>query len=309
MKLYLFIAVFILTIYLVMYKYRFKQTKEVIREENKELRKKDNHSFQGPNHSILVTLNNIQASDKVTLDEVSEKWSLTKDTIDPLLNKKIVTFIRESLNTLGLFPLQDYYIHTIENIYMMKDSNTNFRMVGDAFVQDIRSFFTFRILFDFVSINDNVYINYVDIDESSVNTLMDRYNIRWKSQGILNNFNSFDKGVMSLLDNHYETNTTLFKANKDTRDEEFDRTTRITQFYSASNRPSVEFPMFCKKHTKEWDLTGNYLQTINDCMFHNPYTIKYPNDPYFAPGVITKRTDVNNYNWLYKPERGNHLRN
>lgn len=309
MKFYLVLIVIIFTIYLITNKYRFKQDKQEISELNKELRKKDNHSFLSPEHSILTTLNNIEASDKVTLDEVTEKWSLNKNTIDAELNGKIVRFIKKTIDTLGVLELQDYYIHMIENIYMMKDSNNNFRMVGNLFVNDIHSFFTFRLLFDLVSINDNVYINYIDIDESSVHHLLDRYNVKWRSQGILDNLNAFDESVISLLDNHYTSNTTLLKVNKDSRDDEFDKTTRIVQFYSASKRPSVEFPIFCKKYRPSWDYKGNYLPTSEDCMFHNPYTITYPNDPYFAPGVITQRTDLNEYEWLYQPQRGNHLRN
>ena len=115
--------------------------------------------------------------------------------------------------------------------------------------------------------------------------------------------------VVTLLDNHYKSNTKLFKVTKDTRDEELQRTTRLVKFHSSPDTPSVEFPMFCKKHTGRWSYSGEALPTINKCMFHNPYSVPYPNDPYFAPGVITNRTDTNDYDWLKNPARGNHLRN
>lgn len=309
MKVYLIMAVILIAVYLVFYKYKGLKTKQEIIQENKELRKKDKHNFLSAEHSILTTLNNIENSEKVTLDEVTEKWSLNKNTIDANLNSRVICFLNKTIQNLGILTLKDFYIHTIENIYVMKDSEKNFRIVGDTFVQDVPGFYTFRLLFDFVSLNDDVYINYIDIDESSVNNILDRYNVKWNSQGILDNFSNFDQGVISILDNHYKSNTKLLKVTKDTEDDVFDKTTRLVKFYSDPTKPSVEFPIFCKKHKGEWGYDGVYFENTKDCMFHNPYSTSYPNQPYRAPGVVTGRTDSNQYDWLYKPERSNHLRN
>jgi len=308
MKLLLLLVTIVVTIYLIVYKYQDLETIPEMSHVNQELRKKDNHSFLDSKHSMLVTLNNIEISDKVTIGNVQEKWSLNKHIIDADLNKQVVCFLSKTIDTLGIFSSNDYHLHTIENIYVMKDSDRNFRIVGDAFIQDIKSYFSIRLTFDFVSLGDDVYINYIDIDESSVNNLLDRYNVKWRSQGILNDFHSFDMNVVTLLDNHYKSNTKLFKVTRDTRDEDLLRTTRLVKFYSSPDTPSVEFPMFCKKNTGRWNYRGDALPTTNYCMFHNPYSTPYPNDPYFAPGVVTTRTDTNDYDWMKNPARGNHLR-
>jgi len=302
MKLYLFIGVCLITLYLTMYKYKGIKTIPEIAKDNTELRKKDNYNFLNEEHSIVTTLNNIERSEKVTLKDVQEKWSLNKNTIDAKLNLKVISFISKTINTLGILHMKDYYIHTIENIYVMKDSDKNFRMVGDVFMYDIRSFFTFRIVFDFVSFKDNVYINYIDIDESSTNNILDRYNVKWNSQGILDNFHNFDMNVISLLNNHYQMNTSLLQLSGKTKESSLEKTTRLSKFYSDPNNPSVEFPIFCKKHTSNWGYGGYYLPSSNECMFHNPYSSPYPNDPYDAPGVVTHRVDSNEYEWMFEPE-------
>ena len=309
MKLFLLLITIVITIYLYKYKYRGLESIPEVSKANQRLRRKDTHSFTSPHHSLLVTLNNIEISEKVTIKNVQEKWSLNKHTIDEDLRKQITSFISKTIDTLGVFKKHDYYIHTIENIYVIKDSDGNFRIVGDTFIQDIRNFYSVRLTFDFVSLGDDVYINYLDIDESSINNLLDRYNVRWKSQGILNDLNSFNMDVMALLDNNYKSNTKLLSVSSDTRDEELNRTTRLVHFYSSPDTPSVEFPIFCDTVENEWDYQGNSFKTTNRCVLHNPYTTPYPNDPYFAPGVVTKRTDTNDYDWLYNPARGNHLRN
>ena len=39
----------------------------------------------------------------------------------------------------------------------------------------------------------------------------------------------------------------------------------------------------------------------NNCYLHNNSTISEINEPFFSPGVITKRVDYNRYNWLKDP--------
>ena len=142
---------------------------------------------------------------------------------------------------------KDYYLHTIENIYVMKDKDENFRIVGDAFLQDIKSFYSVRITFDFVKYNGDVYINYLDIDESSVNNIMDRYNVKWNSQGILSGYNAFNKDVVALLDNHYVSNTSIV-LKKDIRESALDKTLRIVQ--DLVNPINLRLSSYvCKKHT------------------------------------------------------------
>ena len=42
-----------------------------------------------------------------------------------------------------------------------------------------------------------------------------------------------------------------------------------------------------------------------DCIANNNATEKALNRPYFGPGVVTQRTDENQYDWLADPGRGN----
>jgi hypothetical protein len=300
MKSFLVILVSAIAIYLLFFKNTRTKSLQEIKEDNQKRRVKDNFEFKDPEHSLLYTLNNIDLSEKVTLGDIKDQWSVTKDTIDANLNQKIVRFIMDTIDTLGLFMKKDYYLHTIENIYVMKDTADNFRLVGDAFLQDIKSFYSVRITFDFLKFDDIVYINYVDVDESSVNNIMDRYNVKWNSQGILSGYNAFNKDIVQLLDNHYKSNSNVISLNKDTRDSALEKTLRIVQVPSQPNKPSIEFPMFCKKNTNRWGYEGSSLPTIQKCMFHNPYYAIYPNQPYFAPGITTQRSHTERYKTLYE---------
>lgn len=300
MKSFLVILVSVIAIYLLFFKKSQTKSLQELKQENQDRRIKDNFQFMNPEHSLLYTLNNIELAEKVTIGDIKDQWSVTKDTIDANLNKKIVQFIMDTIDTLGIFTKQDYYLHTIENIYVMKDKDENFRIVGDAFLQDIKSFYSVRITFDFVKYNGDVYINYLDIDESSVNNIMDRYNVKWNSQGILSGYNAFNKDVVALLDNHYVSNTSIVSLKKDTRESALDKTLRIVQVPGQPDKPSIEFPMFCKKHTNRWGYEGHALPTIQKCMFHNPYYAIYPNQPYFAPGITTQRSHTERYKTLYE---------
>ena len=113
MKLFLLVVTIAITIYLIVYKYQGLLTIQEISQDNQELRKKDNHNFLNAEHSMLATLNNIELSDKVTIDNVREKWSLNKHIIDADLNKQVVNFLSKTIDTLGIFHTKDYHLHTI----------------------------------------------------------------------------------------------------------------------------------------------------------------------------------------------------
>ena len=53
-------------------------------------------------YSLLESLTNISAADKVTLKNITEKWSLTKDVIDEDLKHKLLQLIPNLFVTLIL---------------------------------------------------------------------------------------------------------------------------------------------------------------------------------------------------------------
>ena len=253
-----------------------------------EIKYKHN-SFLNPQDNLFNLLSNISLSDKVVLKNISEKWSLTKQTIDADLNQKITNFIKKILLSINQIAKLDFYIKSIENVYIMKDKDQNFRCIVNSFIYDIHNYYTIKLVMDFTSINQTIYINYIDIDSSSLNNLLNRYDIRWKSQGILSKYNMFDENVQKLLDNYYQTNYNLLKLDNQSYTENTINTFTIDQLvnmYLPVDTPSVNSPYFCRKTSFNWDSRAVPISTDENCIMHNPSTKPYPNEPYQAPGVV-----------------------
>ena len=90
-------------------------------------------------YSLLESLTNISAADKVTLKNITEKWSLTKDVIDEDLKHKLLRIIKSVVNGASIASGNKYYVKTIENVYIMKDKNNDFRAIMSAYMNDIKN--------------------------------------------------------------------------------------------------------------------------------------------------------------------------
>ena len=86
----------------------------------------------------------------------------------------------------------------------MKDKKGNYRTVISAFIYDIKNYHTVKIIIDAVYFENILYVNHIDIDESGIKNVLQHYDIKYKSSGILSNYNNFDKNVEVLLDNYYK---------------------------------------------------------------------------------------------------------
>ncbi len=72
-------------------------------------------------NNLVEALTNISSADKVTLKNITEKFSLNKKVIDQKLNQKLLEIIKKVINGAGLASGNKYYVKTIENAYIMKD--------------------------------------------------------------------------------------------------------------------------------------------------------------------------------------------
>ena len=95
---------------------------------------------------LIDALKNISLSDKVILTDVEEKWSLNKNTIDIETNRKSLEIVKDVMKNIGLLSKQQFFIKNIENVYVMKDKNGNFRTIISCFIHDIQNFHTIQII-------------------------------------------------------------------------------------------------------------------------------------------------------------------
>lgn len=254
-----------------------------------------------PEHRLIQLLNKISSADKVILKNITEKWSLNKNIIDNNIKQRVTDLIKKILNGINGISEEEFFIESIENLYLMKDKNGNFRCIVNAFIYDVNNYHTIKIVFDITSIRGTEYINMIDIDQSALNNILNRYDVRWKSQGILTKYNMFDEDVRKLLDNYYEKNYRIIPMSNNDLTPDVSGTFNINQLstmYLPSNIPSKDSPMFCKNKKFKWDSNAIPISTDNNCVMDQSSIQKYPNTPYNAPGVITSAVDENSFSWM-----------
>lgn len=254
-----------------------------------------------PEHRLVQLLNKISSADKVILKNVKERWSLHRNLVEPDLKKRVNNLIRKILNGINGISEEEFFVKDIENLYVMKDDYGNFRCIVNTFIYDVHNYHTIKIVFDVTSIHGTEYINLIDVDQSALNNVLNRYDVRWKSQGILTKYNMFDEDVEKLLDNYYSENFKVIPMSNDDLTPDVSGTFNINQLttmYLPANIPSKDSPMFCKNNKFEWDSRSIPISTDENCVMDQSSIQKYPNTPYNAPGVVTQRVDNNNFSWM-----------
>jgi len=255
---------------------------------------------------LINSLKNISSSDKVTITDVVEQWSLNKNTIDDETNRKSVEIVKDVMINIGLLYDHKFYIKNIENVYVMKDKDGNFRTIISCFIYDIKNFHTIKLIMDVVYFDNIMYINHVDIDESGIKNVLQHYDIKYKSMGILSNYNQFNQDVEMLLDTYYKEKFKLIPLNTSNLLDLSDTFSYYTfkKKIMPEGAPTEKSKYFCNKESFDWDSKGINLPGKEDCIFNNPSIRHYPNEPQNVPGGITNNVDINRYSWLNDPSRG-----
>ena len=251
------------------------------------------------------TLKTISSSDKVVLSEVVDKWSLNKNVIDSYTNKRSVEILKDVMGTLGdTFSGDKFYVKNIENVYVMKDKKNNFRTIISAFIYDIKNYHTVKIIVDVVYFENNMYINHVDIDESGIKNVLQHYDFKYNSSGILNKYNNFNKNVEELIDTYYKDK---YKVIPLKHNEMVDLSgtfsfTGLKEKLLPKEKPETN--IFCDKEKLTWGKFGIQDRGDENCVFNNPSIRDYPESPTNNPNNIVNNVDINNGSWLWDPDRG-----
>ena len=96
-------------------------TVELVGEIKKEKTQKMRKNF------LLSLLNDISSADKVILENITDEWIMTKDIIDESMKNEVMGIIEEILTSLSNVSDHNFYVNSIENMYVMKDDNGNYR--------------------------------------------------------------------------------------------------------------------------------------------------------------------------------------
>jgi len=267
-------------------------------------------SFVKPQHELLRLLNDISSADKIYLKNVIEKKSFTNKTIDIELNDVVTSILKKIISGINGVSGKSFFIKEVDKLYLIRDDDSNIRLIVDAFMYDINNHYTIRINSDIVVYKGEIYLNMIDIDESAINDILNNYDVKYQAQGILSKYNMFTKDMESLLNNHYKNDGyNIIGVNKSSLD--FDSTMlssvftldQLSRNYLPNNTSNQSAPYLCKKNSNKFDSFGvNFINDVkNDCVANDNAISRQANKPYKAPGVVTKRVDFNAYDWLKNP--------
>lgn len=301
---------------------------------------KSNGGFIKPEHRLLYILNHFSSGDKIELSGMTKNTIYTKDIIDGELNSFVVNNLKQIITNINKISYTNYYIKTIENLYIETDKRNNSRYIVDFFIYDIENYFTVRVLIDFVLVDGILYLNLINILSGSNVNIINKYDYKFNSRGILLDIDMFTNNIEHLLNTHYKKYYNIVGVNSDTELEysNTDLSNVLTlnslknirfpanlskntlqnlhmkdlssylEIYSPINVNNLKSPQFCEKYHTEWDNLGIPLQKPIDnksCIFHNTSTISEYNEPWSGPTAIYNRVSNDEYSWLKDPINGN----
>lgn len=273
-------------------------TGEVKKEKTEKMKK----------NKLLSLFNDISSADKVILENISEEWIMTKDIIDEKLKDEIIMIIKQVLNSISGLSNYSFFVNNIENMYVMKDDDDNYRCILNCFIFEVRKYYTMKLSMDIVSYEGQIYFNFIDIDESSVASILNKYDIKYDGAGILTNHEMFDKNTKDILDNYYYNNFDIVFLNN--KHVDVDSTTLFTidelrNKYIPSNTPvDPNHPYFCNKTGRTWNYKGIKDIGKENCISNNNSYRDIPNTTTNGPGRITSNPDNNIHDWLFSKSMG-----
>ena len=302
-----------------------------------------NIGFVKPEHRLLRIFNDISSGSKIKLEGSCQQFVYNKNTIDTDLNDKLTYLIKDVISTINKISENSYFIKKIENVYCLIDRKANQRYIVDFFIYDVKNYYTIRLISDIVIIDDEIYLNYLHVQSGSNATLINNYDVKFNSVGILFDSNMFHEDLTKIFDNYYSksfkvvgvSDTHLEYTKEDLtevltlnslknsyipptisqnsyKDLENKGLNGYLDMYLPENQNLIKSKTFCNKYKVEWNKYG--IMNENDiadknCYLNNSGTSSEINQPYSAPGVVTTRVDKNHYDWINDPSQKNIIRN
>jgi len=266
----------------------------------------DTTDFSRPKNKFFNVLRDIKKSDKIILDNVVSKRYLNRQTIDFDLNEKVINIMKKVITDLNnILQENEYYIHDIDGLYIIKDNKNNYRLITISMLNDVKNYYTVKFVMDLVYFNGKYYLNYLNIDERATNNILNNYDIRQVdySNGILLNYDMVNDDLEDTLNNHYINNNNILDLTK-IRDIKYNffKLDDLNKYYLPSGVSNEYAPSFCKKYNEQiWDTNGNPIKNNNipeACVANNNSYRKIFNEPYDAPGVLYQN-NTSDYSWLF----------
>ena len=118
--------------------------------------KNEPYEYDGGPNGLLRLLNDISSADKVILENITSKHILNKDIIDEELNIQVLDIIKKIINSINGISDYLFYVDSIENMYVMRDDDGNYRSILNCIIYEVKNFYTIRLTMDFVVFDTNM---------------------------------------------------------------------------------------------------------------------------------------------------------
>ena len=304
---------------------------------NPDTKNATNMGFVKPEHRLLKIFNTLSAGSKIQLQGICNRFVYNKNTIDTSVNNRLTAIVKELINSINKISKNDYYIKHIENVYALISCDRNQRYFIDFFIYDVKNYYTIRLIADIVIVDNEIYINYMNIQTGANSTILNKYDVKFNDTGILLDGNMFKENIADLFDSYYRNSFNVIGVSKSSLDYSREDLTSVLslnslrnmyfpstissesvqqlenkdlsgylEMYLPSNQIDIKSPMFCDKYKIEWDNYGvpNENDTGDtDCYVNQSSTINEYNRPWNPPGLLNNnRTDVTQYDWLLQKQ-------
>ena len=255
-------------------------------------------TFTKPQNMFLKAMNDIKNAPKIVLENVVSKCYMDKNTIDTELNNRVNNILKDVISHLNKILKEDeYFIKELEGLYIIKDDKGNFRLIISSFIYDIKNYYQVKFIMDVVYMNDEYYLNYMNIDERATNNMLNKYDVRSvnnNTTGLLLSYDMINDDLEHTLNDHYKTNDNILDFKNITNNDnqyKFVKISDLSKYYLPDGVPNLFSPIFCDKDSNDWTTNGVPKQNNNlpdTCIANNNAITKILNSPYEAPKVLSK---------------------
>ena len=274
-----------------------------------------------PEHLLYDVLKQFSSGDKIYLSGACTVNLYSKHIIDVTMKQKFTKLLNEIFSSVYGITHRLFQVQELNNIYEQIDAFNNKRYVVDATLNSVSNYYTARVILDIVVINNEVMVNYVNINDASNNNIMDRFDVVYNNQGILFNHNNFSENIRSLLDTEYKKNHKLISVNSsqlDSKNYDLENVLSLNsllkrylpstlssesekdlqmkgldgqlEMYLPPSITTAKSPQFCNKYLNGWTSNAVNIPGDEHCVFdHNTTETEY-NQPYMAPGQFFNRS-------------------
>ena len=274
-----------------------------------------------PEHLLYDVLKQFSSGDKIYLSGACTVNLYSKHIIDVTMKQKFTKLLNEIFSSVYGITHRLFQVQELNNIYEQIDAFNNKRYVVDATLNSVSNYYTARVILDIVVINNEVMVNYVNINDASNNNIMDRFDVVYNNQGILFNHNNFSENIRALLDTEYKKNHKLIAVNSsqlDSKNYDLENVLSLNsllkrylpstlssesekdlqmkgldgqlEMYLPPSITTAKSPQFCNKYLNGWTSNAVNIPGDEHCVFdHNTTETEY-NQPYMAPGQFFNRS-------------------